>query len=100
MKILLLILTLPTEQATLRMRVWRTLKSSGAAVLRDGVYLMPDKLIGKDTFDQIAGDVRASGATHLSSLQRNLRISTSIRSSTGLKTMQISSMICRKYARP
>jgi len=61
MKILLLILTLPTEQATLRMRVWRTLKSSGAAVLRDGVYLMPDKLIGKDTFDQIAGDVRASG---------------------------------------
>ncbi|MCS5946798.1 hypothetical protein LNP25_26340 [Klebsiella variicola subsp. variicola] len=32
----LLILNLTTSQATLRMRVWRTLKQSGAAVLRDG----------------------------------------------------------------
>ena len=36
----LLILNLTTSQATLRMRVWRTLKQSGAAVLRDGVYLL------------------------------------------------------------
>ena len=38
---LLLVTTLPTENATVRQRAWRALKSSGAAVLRDGVYLMP-----------------------------------------------------------
>ena len=41
MKWLLLIITLPTQNATARMRIWRTLKASGAAVLRDGVYLLP-----------------------------------------------------------
>lgn len=39
----LLILGLPTANATERMRAWRTLKASGAAVLRDGVYLLPEK---------------------------------------------------------
>lgn len=43
MTYLLLILSLPTENATVRQRVWRALKSAGAAVLRDGVYLMPDQ---------------------------------------------------------
>ena len=33
-----LITSLPTENATARMRAWRSLKASGAAVLRDGVY--------------------------------------------------------------
>ncbi|HDY7089880.1 TPA: chromate resistance protein [Klebsiella pneumoniae] len=60
---LILILTLATEQATLRMRVWRTLKATGAAVLRDGVYLMPDNPAGKETFNRIAQDVRAGGGT-------------------------------------
>src|SRR3954467_12328822 len=36
-----LILSLPTRNSTLRMRVWRALKECGAAVLRDGVYLLP-----------------------------------------------------------
>ena len=40
-KWLLLILALPTENATARMRFWRALKSMGCAVLRDGVYLLP-----------------------------------------------------------
>ena len=35
-----LITSLPTENATARMRAWRSLKASGAAVLRDGVYLI------------------------------------------------------------
>ncbi|PLM52369.1 chromate resistance protein, partial [Klebsiella pneumoniae] len=35
----LLILNLTTSQATLRMRVWRTLKQSGAAVLRDCLFI-------------------------------------------------------------
>jgi hypothetical protein len=37
----LLVLTLPTENATARMRFWRALKAMGCAVLRDGVYLLP-----------------------------------------------------------
>jgi len=60
---LILILTLSTEQATLRMRVWRTLKASGAAVLRDGVYLMPERPEGRDNFEQIAHEVCAGGGS-------------------------------------
>lgn len=63
MNILILILSLPTEQATLRMRVWRTLKASGAAVLRDGVYLLPEHPPCRKTFDQIASDVVVSGGS-------------------------------------
>ena len=33
---LLIVTTLPTENATARVRAWRALKVSGAAVLRDG----------------------------------------------------------------
>ena len=40
---ILLITSLPTENATARMRAWRSLKASGATVLRDGVYLMPER---------------------------------------------------------
>lgn len=36
MKISLLISSLPTQSTTARMRVWRSLKASGAATLRDG----------------------------------------------------------------
>ncbi len=59
----LLITTLPTENATVRMRVWRSLKASGAAVLRDGVYLMPERTPCHETFDSIAVEVRESGGT-------------------------------------
>ena len=38
---LLLLVSLPSNRVTPRMRVWRALKSMGAAVLRDGVYLLP-----------------------------------------------------------
>ena len=36
-----LIVSLPTRNATERMRVWRALKALGCGVLRDGVYLLP-----------------------------------------------------------
>ena len=45
---LLLILTLPTANTNVRMRAWRALKNAGAAVLRDGVYLLPENEINKD----------------------------------------------------
>jgi hypothetical protein len=57
----LLVLSLPTENATARMRAWRALKAAGAAVLRDGVYLMPDGGAQADALQAVADDVRANG---------------------------------------
>jgi hypothetical protein len=37
----LLIVSLPSNSTTVRMRVWRALKALGCASLRDGVYLLP-----------------------------------------------------------
>lgn len=63
MELIALILSLPTENATVRMRSWRTLKASGAAVLRDGVYLMPDQESCRNTLNMIAADVQLNGGT-------------------------------------
>jgi hypothetical protein len=63
MRFMLLVLSLPTENATVRMRAWRALKASGAAVLRDGVYLMPRRDECRVTLDAVAADVRAGGGT-------------------------------------
>lgn len=60
---LTLILTLPTENATARMRTWRTLKASGAAVLRDGVYLLPDLDDCRATLHAVTADVTAHAGT-------------------------------------
>lgn len=60
-----LITSLPTENATARQRVWRSLKSSGAAVLRDGVYLLPDWPAQRQTLQTLAHDIQASGGTAL-----------------------------------
>jgi hypothetical protein len=57
----LLVLSLPTENATARMRAWRSLKAAGAAVLRDGVYVLPDGPVHGDTLRAVAADVRSSG---------------------------------------
>jgi hypothetical protein len=62
---LLLVLSLPTENATVRMRAWRGLKASGAAVLRDGVYLMPDLAACRDVLSAIAADVQEGAGTAL-----------------------------------
>ncbi|SCK27615.1 chromate resistance protein ChrB domain-containing protein [Vogesella sp. LIG4] len=60
---LLLITTLPTENATARMRAWRALKASGAAVLRDGVYLLPDHPPCTDALRAVAADVQDNGGS-------------------------------------
>jgi hypothetical protein len=62
-KWLTLITTLPTENATLRQRAWRALKASGAAVLRDGVYLMPERESCRATFNGLAAEVREGGGS-------------------------------------
>ncbi|MCK9607977.1 chromate resistance protein [Methylomonas lenta] len=61
----LLIISLPTENATARMRIWRSLKACGAAVLRDGVYLMPDRDPCRETLEIIAVEVRENGGSAL-----------------------------------
>jgi hypothetical protein len=60
---LVLILSFPTENATARMRAWRTLKASGAAVLRDGVYLLPDIGSCRATLEAVAADINAGGGS-------------------------------------
>ncbi|MDP3424637.1 MAG: chromate resistance protein [Burkholderiaceae bacterium] len=60
---LLLVTTLPTENATVRQRAWRALKSSGAAVLRDGVYLMPEREACTAALAAVANEVREGGGT-------------------------------------
>ncbi len=58
---LALVLSLPSQNATERMRAWRTLKGYGAAVLRDGVYLLPDTKTYQERLSDLAVGVRASG---------------------------------------
>lgn len=62
-KWLSLILSLPSDSTTLRMRAWRALKSAGAATLRDGVYLLPAQDNLRDAFDDIAAEALAAGGT-------------------------------------
>lgn len=62
---LLLVTSLPTENATVRMRAWRALKVSGAVALRDGVYLMPEQGQCRKALEGIASDVRTGGGTAL-----------------------------------
>ena len=58
-----LILSLPTENATARMRAWRALKACGAAVLRDGVYLLPQREPCHRVLRAVAADVQAAGGS-------------------------------------
>jgi len=60
MQLCLLILSLPTDNATARMRAWRALKACGAAVLRDGVYALPDSAAHRALLGDVAEDVRAN----------------------------------------
>ncbi len=66
MQWLLLVLSLPTENATVRMRAWRALRAAGAGVLRDGVYLMPARDDCRAMLEAVAAEVQeAGGITHL-----------------------------------
>ena len=58
---LLLVIALPTENATARMRIWRAVKTLGCASLRDGVWLLPARDNTRAALDAIAEDSRQSG---------------------------------------
>jgi hypothetical protein len=60
---LLLIVSLPSDRATARMRIWRALKAMGCAALRDGAYLIPDEPgLQKQLADLNAESMREGGS--------------------------------------
>lgn len=67
---LLLVTNLPGRKSTLRMRVWRALKSSGAGLLRDGVYVLPHSDEARKIFDDQAVEIKAGGGlAHILALE-------------------------------
>lgn len=58
---LIFIVSLPTQNATGRMRVWRAVKALGCGVLRDGVYLLPNRKEFRQTLQNQADDVVSGG---------------------------------------
>jgi hypothetical protein len=55
-----LVLSLPTRNSTLRMRLWRALKDAGCGVLRDGVYVLPSSA-GGAALAAMEAEIRANG---------------------------------------
>ena len=56
-----LILSLPSSNKTVRMRIWRALHGMGCGALRDGVYLLPGRTAQEKNFADIEADVKAAG---------------------------------------
>nr|WP_315255899.1 chromate resistance protein ChrB domain-containing protein [uncultured Duganella sp.] len=67
---LALIVSLPTNSATARMRIWRTLKGLGCCALRDGAYLLPDQNSLRRQLDELAAEtIREGGSAWLLTVQ-------------------------------
>lgn len=67
---LLLITNLPGRNPTLRMRLWRALKATGAGPLRDGVYVLPVSEASRRAFEEQATEIKGAGGTaHIVSLE-------------------------------
>jgi hypothetical protein len=61
--------TLPTEDPAARMRVLRTLESLGCAVIRDGVFLLPDTPAARQGLSSLSEYIaRINGSAHLLSV--------------------------------
>jgi hypothetical protein len=60
---LLFIANLPGRNQTLRMRVWRSLKASGAGALRDGAYVLPASAAAREIFELQSREIRDGGGT-------------------------------------
>jgi hypothetical protein len=58
---LALMTSLPTGNSTLRMRVWRALRSTGCGVLRDGVYLLPVEAPQAAALADAESEIKAAG---------------------------------------
>lgn len=56
-----MVLSLPTRNSTLRMRLWRALKQTGCGVLRDGVYLLPSSGGSYEALARLESEIHAAG---------------------------------------
>ena len=61
-KWLVLTATLPTTPSGLRVRVWRSLKATGAGTLREGVYVLPDHASTADSLWGLERTISEAGA--------------------------------------
>jgi hypothetical protein len=59
----LFIANLPGRNQTLRMRVWRSLKASGAGTLRDSVYVLPISQTAREVFERQQQEIQRGGGT-------------------------------------
>lgn len=67
---LVTIAQLPTEDPAARMRVLRTLESLGAAVMREGAYILPDSAANRQALDALADYItKTSGAAQVLQVQ-------------------------------
>jgi hypothetical protein len=57
----MLVTNLPGTKQTLRMRIWRALKSAGGELLRDGVYALPNSKSARELFDEQRLEIKAAG---------------------------------------
>lgn len=58
---LVLIVGLPREPSSLRVRAWRRLKMAGAVALKRGVWLLPDTAEATEQFQWLAQEVQRDG---------------------------------------
>lgn len=67
---LLLVVSLPTNSATARMRIWRALKTLGCGALRDGTYLLPRDDANRWQLAELSDEtVREGGSAWLLTVQ-------------------------------
>lgn len=60
---ILLIVSLPSNSATARMRIWRNLKVLGCGLLRDGAYLLPDTGNHRELLQALCNETQAEGGS-------------------------------------
>lgn len=66
---LMLVVSIPGPQSAARVRLWRALKASGAAALRDGVYVLPESASSVAILDEQVERVQdAGGEAHVFTL--------------------------------
>jgi hypothetical protein len=66
---LLLVVSLPTPNATARMRIWRGLKALGCRALRDGAYLLPTGADREQLLQELGEEcIREGGSAWLMSV--------------------------------
>ena len=69
-----LVLSLPSKNKTVRMRIWRALHGIGCGVLRDGVYLLPAGAAQASNFVDLESEVKAAGGFAMT-VELNLKTS-------------------------